>query len=85
MVGHLGSDGKLEQIYSDFLHKYFIRDDTVFVFSTDFCHWGQRFNYQPFYEEGTKIFSLIEDLDRQGMEHIFNKKDKEFKNYLQKT
>lgn len=40
MVGSLGEDLKLDKKYANLLKKYFLRKDTVFVFSTDFCHWG---------------------------------------------
>lgn len=29
------------------LAKYFDDKDTVFVISSDFCHWGDNFDYQP--------------------------------------
>lgn len=29
------------------LSKYFDDKDTVFVISSDFCHWGDNFDYQP--------------------------------------
>lgn len=45
MVGHLGNDNKLEKKYADILGPYFDRKDTVFIFSTDFCHWGTHYGY----------------------------------------
>lgn len=29
------------------LAKYFDDKDTIFVVSSDFCHWGDHFDYQP--------------------------------------
>jgi predicted class III extradiol MEMO1 family dioxygenase len=29
-----------EEYYGKLLTKYFDRDDTLFIISTDFCHWG---------------------------------------------
>lgn len=34
-----------EQKYGKLLAHYFNRSDTLFVVSTDFCHWGTRFSF----------------------------------------
>jgi len=45
MVGHLGQDDVLEKKYAEILGKYFDRPDTIFIFSSDFCHWGSFYGY----------------------------------------
>lgn len=40
MVGSL--DQLSEKIYANLLYKYFAQPDTLFVISTDFCHWGEK-------------------------------------------
>ena len=30
------------------LAPYFDDENTVFIISSDFCHWGAHFDYQPF-------------------------------------
>ena len=40
------TDGELHQTYGEILAKYMEEKDTVFVVSSDFCHWGKRsFDY----------------------------------------
>lgn len=57
----------------------------MFVFSTDFCHWGSSFDYQPFKDKGSEIHKFIEEMDRRGAKLIFEKKAEEFRNYLSST
>ena len=54
----------------------------MFVVSSDFCHWGRRFNYMPFAGEG-EIFKAIEALDRQGMGIVEAQDPAAFTRYLQ--
>lgn len=45
---------------------------TVFIVSSDFCHWGQNFDYYRLHP-GTpdnEIYQSIEKLDREGMSLI---------------
>ncbi len=39
MVGNVSSDK--EKMYGELLAKYFLQPNTVFVISSDFCHWGR--------------------------------------------
>ena len=39
MVGNTSSDK--EKMYGEMLAKYFERPNTIFVISSDFCHWGK--------------------------------------------
>ena len=41
----------LDQV-SSVLAPYFEEENTVFIISSDFCHWGTRFNYEPFEGQG---------------------------------
>lgn len=34
-----------EQAYAQVLFRYFAQPDTLFVISSDFCHWGRRFRF----------------------------------------
>lgn len=45
IVGEV-SPAKAEELGGK-LSKYFDDKDTVFVISSDFCHWGDNFDYQP--------------------------------------
>jgi len=43
MVGHVAD--KQLSTYGTVLSKYMKDPETLFVISTDFCHWGSRFDF----------------------------------------
>jgi len=45
-------------------------DKTVFIVSSDFCHWGQRFRFIHKFDDEPVIHKSIERLDHQGMKLI---------------
>ncbi|WWC73463.1 AmmeMemoRadiSam system protein B [Kwoniella pini CBS 10737] len=47
LVGH-PSTSKLTQL-SEILSKFWKDDETFFIISSDFCHWGTRFSCTPYY------------------------------------
>ncbi|PPQ64437.1 hypothetical protein CVT26_002144 [Gymnopilus dilepis] len=49
VVGAISKD--LEDSYGAILAPYLAREDTFFVISSDFCHWGTRFSYTFYYPE----------------------------------
>jgi len=64
---------------------YMRDDENFFVISSDFCHWGQRFRYKPYQDQGERIWECIKQLDRKGMD-LIEKLDLEgFYNYLEET
>lgn len=83
MVGN--TDYKTEEKFAKVLAKYFDQDNTLFVISSDFCHWGKRFQYTYYKQEDGKIWQSIENLDTRGMNAIAAQDAKEFDNYLQET
>lgn len=40
MVG--STDPKFEEYFGKYLVKYFDDPNTIFIISSDFCHWGKR-------------------------------------------
>ena len=49
---------------------HLLTPSTFFVVSSDFCHWGARFSYQPYDRTqgaGGKVWESIERMDREGM------------------
>ncbi|KAA1468210.1 UPF0103-domain-containing protein [Dentipellis sp. KUC8613] len=44
-------DKPKEESYGRILAPYLARDDTFFVISSDFCHWGTRFSYTFYYPQ----------------------------------
>lgn len=74
-----------EEEYGKILAPIIARSDVLTIVSTDFCHWGQRFQYQPTSTTGKDIFQHIEAMDREGMEHIELQQPGAFVQYLQQT
>lgn len=82
--------------YGQLLAPILSRSDIFTVISTDFCHWGSRFDYSPTASSSSgsttsfrEIYEYIEWLDRQGMEKIslqdpgaFAKYMKQYKNTI---
>jgi AmmeMemoRadiSam system protein B len=59
---------------------------TLFVISSDFCHWGARFDYRPHdASRGAAIWQSIEALDRDGMALIEARDADGFWRYLRRT
>ena len=66
---------------------YFEDERTLFVVSSDFCHWGKRFRFTHKFDEFTDedIYKSIEKLDRQGMTLIEQQDLAGFQSYLSET
>jgi len=76
----------VEAEYGALLAPYLARADTLFVISSDFCHWGSRFSYTHYYpgpgtagvrlSRGTEltadypIYQSITQLDREAMDAL---------------
>lgn len=82
MVGALPS--QTEALYGGVLAKYMDDPENLFVVSSDFCHWGKRFDYTPYDESHGPIHKSIEALDRMGMELIESRDVEGFTSYLKK-
>ncbi|KAI8855200.1 memo-like protein-domain-containing protein [Chytridium lagenaria] len=64
---------------------YSVLKETIFIISSDFCHWGSRFNYTPKPTYDQQIFEFIESLDHEGMELIEKTSPEDFTSYLKRT
>lgn len=80
LVGSLSLD--LERSYGQIFARYLANPDNLFVISSDFCHWGQRFKYTYYNKSHGEIWESIEKLDRQGMEIIQSMNHVAFNEYL---
>jgi MEMO1 family protein len=62
---------------------------TLLIISSDFCHWGDNFDYFYLSEKldtnENIISKQIEKLDRQGIDHITNLNPDGFRQYLEET
>ncbi|XP_018117386.1 protein MEMO1 isoform X1 [Xenopus laevis] len=82
LVGAL-SESK-EQEFGKVFSKYLADPTNLFVISSDFCHWGQRFRYTYYDESQGEIYRSIENLDKMGMSIIEQLDPVQFSNYLKK-
>ncbi|KAF5403514.1 hypothetical protein PHET_02626 [Paragonimus heterotremus] len=78
-----GLSPERESVYGRLLAPFLRDPATVFVISSDFCHWGSRFGYQYYLENDGEIWQSIEKLDRLGMNAIETLKPTEFTSYLE--
>lgn len=81
LVGALNSEK--EAMYGQLLAKYVDDPKNFFSVSSDFCHWGSRFNYTRYDKKHGAIYKSIESLDRVGMDIIETGDADAFKQYLQ--
>ena len=83
LVGPFTDKSLLEHVASKL--NSLIDDDTLLIFSSDFCHWGERFDY--FYQFNTEIpiYKSIESMDMKGIEILIGGKVEEFEEYLCET
>jgi AmmeMemoRadiSam system protein B/AmmeMemoRadiSam system protein A len=58
---------------------------TLFVFSTDFAHYGTRFGYAPFGALSPETQEKVRDMDRRGVELLSQVDADGFRSYLTET
>lgn len=92
MCGALSNEQ--EQYYGQLLAPIIARSDVICVISSDFCHWGSRFRYQPTPSKKNSnnnntnnipIHEYIQQLDQQGMDLITMQEPGAFATYLKQT
>jgi len=57
-----------EAAFGQILSPYFLQEDTFFVVSSDFCHWGTRFSYTHYYPSPLPVQSVA--LNRKNVSAI---------------
>jgi AmmeMemoRadiSam system protein B len=82
MVGSLTPEK--EAAYGRILAPYLADSTNLFVISSDFCHWGNRFRYTYYDETKGPIYQSIQSLDKLGMDIIERLSPAEFTEYLHK-
>jgi len=83
MVGNLSPE--MEAHVGTRLAPYLADEGNLFVVSSDFCHWGQRFRYTYYNQEDGLIHKSIENLDKRGMAIIEQQDIGGFTKYLKET
>ncbi|MED6159575.1 hypothetical protein PIB30_043522 [Stylosanthes scabra] len=80
LVGALSAEN--EAVYGQLLSKYVDDPNNFFSVSSDFCHWGSRFNFMYYDKKHGPIHKSIEALDKMGMDIIETGDPDAFKKYL---
>lgn len=62
LVGSLNPER--EAAYGRIFARYLAEPQNLFVISSDFCHWGQRFRYTYYEQSWGDIYQSITTLDR---------------------
>lgn len=81
LVGNFQNESEFGEIFAPF----FADPSNLFIISSDFCHWGQRFHFTPHDKSLGAIHKSIEKMDREGMDLIENHDLTGFKSYLDRT
>lgn len=83
LVGSLSLEK--QAVYAKILSPFLDDPHTVFIISSDFCHWGSRFHYQ-FYDKswGSFIHESISKLDEEAFKAIESLSSRDFHSYLKK-
>lgn len=77
---------KEEKLFGELLAPIIARSNVVCVISSDFMHWGSRFQYQPTpSSKSMQIYEYIQALDQQGMSLIELQEPGAFAKYLKET
>ncbi|XP_039018335.1 protein MEMO1-like [Hibiscus syriacus] len=71
-----------ESMYEKLLAKYIDDPQNFFSVSSDFCHWGTRFNYMHYDEKYGAIHKSIEALDKMGKDILETGDADAFEEYL---
>ena len=75
-----------EQYYGNILAPYLKDEDTLFIVSTDFWHWGKNYDFYPHDKTISEdINEYVAYLDKQGMDKIEEQDAKGFVDYWNKT
>ncbi|XP_037954614.1 protein MEMO1 isoform X2 [Teleopsis dalmanni] len=82
LVGSLNPDQ--EALYGNLLADFFTDPQNLFIISSDFCHWGNRFSYTYYDRSCGQIYKSIENLDKKGMDIIETLNADAFTEYLRK-
>lgn len=82
MIGDI--DEQMQEKIAETLIEFYKDKQTLFVVSSDFCHWGKRFRYTFYDKSEGRIFESIENLDKMGMDAIETLSPKAFSDYLSK-
>ena len=80
LVGSLSPDKEVK--YGRIFAKYLADPSNLFIISSDFCHWGQRFRYTEYDETKGQIHESIKALDFEVIFYVRCRAVKKLHKYL---
>jgi AmmeMemoRadiSam system protein B len=83
MIGNLNTHA--EEFFGKVLSEYLKDDKTLFIISSDFCHWGASFDFTYYDKKDGEIHQSIERLDKEGIKYIEEQDIEAFSSYLEET
>lgn len=83
LTGPLDDDMLLE--YAKALSNYFEDPTSLFIISTDFCHWGDRHDEKPKDKSHKEIWDCIRKVDEEGMRAIESHSLHDVRAYIHRT
>ena len=83
MVGNVSTSEKKKVAKA--LAPYLLDPKTAFVISSDFCHWGENFDYMYCKDRSLPFWQNIEELDKQGAALIEKEDADAFAEYIEDT
>jgi AmmeMemoRadiSam system protein B len=83
MVGDLNNKG--QELFGQIFSEYLKDPKSLFIISSDFCHWGRNFDYRIYDKKFGEIHQYIEKLDKEGIGFIEKQDPQGFHNYLEET
>mmetsp|Transcript_25359 Transcript_25359/g.22479 ORF Transcript_25359/g.22479 Transcript_25359/m.22479 type:complete len:141 (+) Transcript_25359:457-879(+) len=84
MFGELTYEEEVQ--FGAILADYLKDAETLFIISTDFCHWGANYNFYPHDTTISEdIQEYVEYLDKQGMDIIEKNNGEGFVDYCNQT
>ena len=72
-------------LYHRVLAPFLTDPKTVFVISSDFCHWGYNFDFLYYKDRSKPIWQNIEELDKRGAALIEQQSADAFAEYIEDT
>ena len=73
------------KIIAEILYELYEDKKTLFVISSDFCHWGRNFGYTYYDKKFDNIWESIQDLDQQALDIIEEINSEKLEKYFKKT
>ena len=70
---------------AEMLYELYKDKNTLFVISSDFCHWGRNFRYTYYNKNFENIWESIQDLDKQALDIIEEINSEKLEKYFKKT